>query len=179
MITSVSLQYAKALFDLGKEKQLEDIYYADLKMVCEALNENNKIWKVLSNPLINLEERKNILKNIFQNSVHEEFLHFLFVLVDNFRLEEITDIFDCYEYYLNQSNNVCNAIVFSKYEMLEEEKKNLIKALEKRFNKKINLKYQLDENLLGGIIVDIDGKVIDASALNQIVNLKNELKKGW
>ena len=94
MITSVSLQYAKALFDLGKEKQLEDIYYADLKMVCEALNENNKIWKVLSNPLINLEERKNILKNIFQNSVHEEFLHFLFVLVDNFRLEEITDIFD-------------------------------------------------------------------------------------
>ena len=38
---------------------------------------------------------------------------------------------------------------------------------------------ELDVNLLGGMIVNIDGKVIDASTVNQIINLKNELKKGW
>ena len=27
MITSVGLQYAKALFDLGSEKHLENVYY--------------------------------------------------------------------------------------------------------------------------------------------------------
>ena len=140
MITSVSLQYAKALFDLGNEKHLENEYYDYLQMVCNILNENKDIWKVLSHPLIKLEERKHILKTSFQDSVNEEFLHFLFVLIDNFRLEEISDI---------------------------------------HLNKKINLKYQLDVNLLGGMIVNIDGKVIDASTVNQIINLKNELKKGW
>ena len=63
--------------------------------------------------------------------------------------------------------------------MLEEEKMALQKVLEGHLNKKINLKYQLDVNLLGGMIVNIDGKVIDASTVNQIINLKNELKKGW
>ena len=63
--------------------------------------------------------------------------------------------------------------------MLEEEKMALQKALESHFNKKINLKYQLNVNLLGGIIVNINGKVIDASTLRQIIHLKNELKKGW
>ena len=147
MITSVSLQYAKALFDLGNEKHLENEYYDYLQMVCNILNENKDIWKVLSHPLINLEE--------------------------------ISDILDSYEYYLNASNNICNAIVYSKYQMLEEEKMALQKALEGHLNKKINLKYQLDVNLLGGMIVNIDGKVIDASTVNQIINLKNELKKGW
>lgn len=179
MITSVSLQYAKALFDLGNETHLENEYYDYLQMVCNILNENKDIWKVLSHPLIKLEERKHILKTSFQDSVNEEFLHFLFVLIDNFRLEEISDILDSYEYYLNASNNICNAIVYSKYQMLEEEKMALQKALEGHLNKKINLKYQLDVNLLGGMIVNIDGKVIDASTVNQIINLKNELKKGW
>ena len=84
MITSVSLQYAKALFDLGNEKHLENEYYDYLQMVCNILNENKDIWKVLSHPLIKLEERKHILKTSFQDSVNEEFLHFLFVLIDNF-----------------------------------------------------------------------------------------------
>lgn len=179
MITSVGLQYAKALFDLGSEKHLENVYYNYLQMVCNILNENKDILKVLSHPSIKLEERKNILRTSFQDYVNEEFLHFLFVLIDNFRLEEISDMLDSYEYYLNLSNNICNAIVYSKYQMLEEEKIALQKALESHFNKKINLKYQLNVNLLGGIIVNINGKVIDASTLRQIIHLKNELKKGW
>ena len=168
------------LFQYGL-RRVKESYRADIweLLMMTLLNENKDILKVLSHPSIKLEERKNILRTSFQDYVNEEFLHFLFVLIDNFRLEEISDMLDSYEYYLNLSNNICNAIVYSKYQMLEEEKMALQKALESHFNKKINLKYQLNVNLLGGIIVNINGKVIDASTLRQIIHLKNELKKGW
>ena len=50
MITSVSLQYAKALFDMVNEKHLENEYFDNLQMVCNILYDNKDIWKVLSHP---------------------------------------------------------------------------------------------------------------------------------
>lgn len=179
MISTVGLQYAKAIFDLAYEKKLEEIYFENLKLINNLINSDDSIFKTFTHPGITYDEKKDILKNVLINKVENEFLHFLFVLIDNDRFQNLEDIVDSYQYYLNEQKKECNAKVFTKYSLLDEELDNIRKKLQMHFNKKVNLEQIVDENLIGGITIHIDGKVIDGSILSQMHGLKNELKKGW
>lgn len=178
MITSVSLQYAKALFDLAQDSNKVNEYYEYLKVVNEVLKDENTS-KTLLHPLVKNEDRKEILKNTFKEYLDNCFLSFLYVLVDNDRLLEIENIVKSYKHYLNELNQVTDAIIFTKYEISDDELVNIKKNLENKFSKKINIKVNVDEKLIGGIVIQIDGKIIDGSMLYQLNDLKNELKKGW
>ena len=179
MISTVGLQYAKAIFDLACDKNLEETYFENLRVINDLLISNTEIYKTFIHPSISYEEKKNILKNVLEEKVENEFLHFLFVLIDNDRFQDLDDIVDSYQYYLNEQKKVSNAKIFTKYNLLDEEIEKIRKKLQIHFNKKINIEQILDENLIGGIIINIDGKVIDGSILNQMNDLKNDLKKGW
>ena len=178
MITSVSLQYAKALFDLAQDSNKVNEYYEYLKAVNEVLKDENTL-KTLLHPLVKNEDRKEILKNTFKEYLDNCFLSFLYVLVDNDRLLEIENIVKSYKHYLNELNQVTDAIIFTKYEISDDELVNIKKNLENKFSKKINIKVNVDEKLIGGIVIQMDGKIIDGSMLYQLNDLKNELKKGW
>lgn len=179
MVTTVGLQYAKALFDLATEKKLEQTYYDNLVTINEVFNSDINVYKTFTHPSISINEKKMILTEVLENKVPDEFLHFIYVLIDNSRFNELNDIIDSYQYYLNELNQECDATIFTKYMLLDEEKENLIEKLQKHFNKKINAKVIVDENIIGGIVINIDGKIIDGSIVNQMLSLKNELKKGW
>ena len=179
MISTVGLQYAKAIFDLASEKSLEDVYFENLKLINDLINSDESIFKTFTHPGISYDEKKDILKNVLNDKVENEFLHFLFVLIDNDRFQNLEDIVDSYQYYLNELKKECNAKIFTKYNLLDEELENIRKKLQLHFNKKVNIEHIIDENLIGGITIHIDGKVIDGSIFSQMQDLKNELKKGW
>lgn len=178
MITSVSLQYAKALFDLAQDSNKVNEYYEYLKVVNEVFKDE-EILKTLLHPLVKNDNRKDILNNTFKEYVDNRFLSFLYVLVDNDRLLELENIESSYKYYLNDANQVTDAIIFTKYEISDAELVNIKNKLENKFSKKVNIKVNIDEKLIGGIVIQIDGKVIDGSMFTQLNDIKNELKKGW
>lgn len=179
MVTSVGLQYAKALFDLACESKNENQYLENLKAVYDVINNNENVLKVFNHPQIDLLEKKEMLKNSFSEYVSKEFLHFLYVVLDNNRLNELNDIIDSYQNYLNNYLNLTYVKVYSKYEMSENELNILGKKLENYLNKKVKIENVIKEDLIGGIIIDANGKIIDASIVNQINDLKNVLEKGW
>lgn len=179
MITSVGLQYAKALFDLACNEHNENQYLDNLKAVYDVIINDQEVLKVFNHPRIDLLEKKEIIKKTFENYVSKEFLHFLYVVLENNRLNCLEDIIDSYQSYLNDYLNLSNVVVYSKYKLTEEETLNLKKKLEVYLEKKINLNINTDDNLIGGIVIKVDGKIIDASILNQMLDLKNVLEKGW
>ena len=75
MITSVSLQYAKALFDLGNEKHLENEYYDYLQMVCNILNENkDRIQDNVDNSTDNCSHHTDLGKSLSCNEgIHAQY----------------------------------------------------------------------------------------------------------
>lgn len=179
MITTIGLQYAKALFDLATDNNLEQSYFDNLVTLNDIIKSNPDIDKTFKHPSISNDDKKQILNNVLSEKVTNDFLHFLFVLIDNMRFDALEDIIDSYKSYLNEFNKECNAEVFTKYKLDDTEVNNLVKVLEKHFNKKVNLEQTIDENLIGGIVVKVDGVIIDGSIINQMLSLKNELKKGW
>lgn len=178
MITSVGLQYARAIFDIALETNNIDKYSNYLQVANEVLNKDEIINSIL-HPSINIDEKKEIIANAFDEYFDKTFVNFLKVLIDNNRLHEIKDILDCYKSYLNDYINASEAIVYSKYPLNEVDLKKIEMMLSKKFNKTIILKVIIDEKIIGGIVINIDGKIIDGSVINQLNNIKNELMKGW
>lgn len=179
MRTTVSLQYAKALFDLAKEENRIDEYASYLNMAGKIFIDDSNTYRVFNHPAISNEERKKIIENSLKEYVTNTFLNYLKVLVDNNRLIELKDIFDSYQGLLDDYHHQCNVLVYVKYELSEEDKKQLVIALETKLNKKVNLITKIDNSLIGGMKVVVDGKIMDASIKYKMLDLKNELKKGW
>lgn len=179
MRTSVSLQYAKALFDVANDASSVDEYLDYLKTVCKLFVDDENTNKVLNHPAVSNEERKSIIENTLKEYLPTTFINYLKVLVDNQRFNELKDILDSYEGLVDDYHQQCNAYVYAKYELSDEEKSKLVVTLEKKLNKKVNLVFKNDPSLVGGIKIVAGGKVMDATIKSEMLDLKNELKKGW
>ena len=178
MINSVGLQYATALFDLAEENKSVNDYYQALCIINEVILEE-EIKKTFEHPSISLEDKKMILKESLENSIDELLLNFLYVLIDNNRLNDLGLIVEAYKELLNEYENNIEVNVYSKYSLTEEQRVDITKKLSFHYQKNIILHEYLDESLLGGIKITCDGKIIDTSALHSLDSLKNSLKKGW
>lgn len=179
MRTTVSLQYAKAIFDLAKEENLVDEYAAYLEMAGKIFIDDTNTFKTFQHPSVSNEERIEIIDKCLKDYVTSTFLNYVKVLVENNRLVEIKDIYESYQSLLDEHHHQCNATIYMMFDPDDEEKKFLISTLEKKYNKKVNLTIKLDQTLVGGMKIIVDGKVMDATIKNQMLDLKNELKKGW
>ena len=168
MATSVGIQYANALFEIAKEENQVKEYREELNVAKEVLIDK-----------VTIEERKEIINNTFKEYVAKNFLHFLYVLIDNNRLSDLPDIVDAFEKLYQDSENYCIATVYVKYPLTEEERKVVVNGLTKKIGKEIHLNEIVDQSLIAGIKIEVDGKIIDASMLKEMTDLKKELKKGW
>ena len=70
------------------------------------------------------------------------------------------------------SERILDATVTSAVALTDEEKQRLQAALEKQSGGKVNIAYALDRELLGGLIVEIDGKILDGSVRDRLQRVK-------
>ena len=69
MISTVGLQYAKAIYDLANEKKLEDLYFENLKLINNLVNNDENVLKIFSHPSINKELHKYLVDYCQKNNL--------------------------------------------------------------------------------------------------------------
>ena len=87
----VEQEYAKALFELAQEAGKLELFVDYFTAVVETVKKD--FYKVLTSPVIENKEKKEIIKNVY-HSFDKEFLNFLYVLIDHNRISRINTIFD-------------------------------------------------------------------------------------
>lgn len=173
---SVEVTYGQALFDAAVDVgQLEKIY-GEIGLMQELFKENPDFFKLVTMPSIAEEEKKDVLREVFESKLSKETLNFLFILIDKGRIGHFEKIVRQYQSLFRAHNAVCEGIVYS-VELLEiEQKKKLEEDLSKLLHKKVVLNNELDLSLLGGIKVQIEGKVLDASLKKKMEELKKDIR---
>ena len=74
---------------------------------------------------------------------------------------------------LDVSRHVSSAKVTSAVELTAEEKQKLMKKLESLCNGRVNAEYVIDTSLIGGLVVEIDGKIFDGSLRHRLRKVKD------
>lgn len=171
----VSKEYSKALYELADTNNIIDEINENLKSFILLLNENPDFIKVLTYPKISNQDKKKTIKDTLLN-FNDLFITFLYVLIDNNRINEIKDIASDYQRMVNESKGIYDVLVYSAKKLdanqIEATKLSLIKLLKA---KSININNMVDESLIGGIKAFYDGKTFDLSINNKLNSLKNSL----
>lgn len=173
----ISKEYAEALFMLAGEENKESQYDEELTLICDVLCENPQYYDFLTAPQISYEEKENAIKEAFGDSISENILSFLMLLLRRGRIRLLQSCAQEYKKLLDFSKNVSKAVVKSAVELTDSEKQLLLEKLEKMSGRTVLIDYVKDESLIGGLLISIDGKVIDGSIKTRLEDVKDVIKR--
>ena len=174
LYTSLQGRYAKALFIEGLKAQCVD----EIRENFEKLETFFKASRILKKFLTtNSMNSLNLNYNWAHIAEHLKlcpiFLNFVRLVTENGRFDLFYKIKYIYERAYAKCRGIRNVTVYSVIELKVVQRRQLEKLIAKFFSEKVAIKYEIDVNLLGGVKIVSDGKVIDASVATQIRQLEN------
>ena len=168
-------RYAGSLFDLAKEENKVTQYLDDIKLVGEVLDSDPQIVQFFNHVLIENDKKIQLLDQSFKGNVDQYVLNFLKLLVQSRRIRYIDDIVKSYINLSNQYLGIEEGMIYTPYELTDQQIQDIEKAISQKENKKVTLKVSIDPSLLGGIKVQIANRIYDGTIKNKVEMLKKEL----
>lgn len=173
----ISSEYATALFALAIENGKENEYRNALEGILTVISENSEYIDFLASPAIPLKTRLNEVDRAFSSFAPEEVVSFVKVLCERGRIKEITECIEEFARLVDEKNKVSIAKVTSPVELTELQKIKLIEKLEKLSGNRVKLECIVDSAIIGGLMIEIDGKMMDGSVRYRLNDLKEVIKK--
>ncbi|MDR3214976.1 MAG: ATP synthase F1 subunit delta [Bacilli bacterium] len=174
-MNAVATSYAKALFSLALENKKDHEIFEETKIIAECIIKNEGIIKIFSNKEISINQKKEIVTEIFGDKLNKETYNFLKLLVDKRRMNYVVDM--CYEfqkmYY--EYHNIKEAKVYSTHQITTKQLDDIKIVLENKYQSKFVVENFIDESLIGGIKIVINDLVIDGSIINKLSRLKSSI----
>ena len=167
--SQVGRRYSKAIFEIAEEKnQVKEIY--EMLNSAMVLYRTDKEFKnFILNPLIDNEQKKSVLNEIFGKD-NSETLNILLYILDKGRMNCIKYIVAEYLKIYYRKNRILDVKATFTKELTDEQKKKLIDKLSQKTGKEINLEIKIDKNILGGGVIRIGDKIIDGSIRRELDN---------
>ncbi len=172
-MAEISKEYGAAIFMLACENNAKKEYGEALLKIKDMFLENPEYPEFLASPGIPMSERLKALETAFAKDVPENVLSFISLLCEKGRIACFFEAVSEYESLLAESERVLNAKVTSAVSLTEDEKEKLKKKLEDVNKSRVDLEFFIDETILGGIIVEIDGKILDGSIKSRLRDIKD------
>ena len=176
---SLARRYTKALFQLAREAGQEEAIGRQIDEFFAAY-EGSDLRMVLTNPAFDVPTRKRVLiqvANTQQLSVLT--IHFLSLLLERDRLSHLPGIASCYRRLLNEAKGRVEAKVTSASALepaLFDQVREQLRGLS---GKDVVLQQEVDPGLLGGMTVELAGKVYDGSIRTQLEKMKPRIARGY
>ncbi len=178
MAKLVGATYGEALFELAVEEGKEEAFLNEVVQIKELLLENPDFGRLMNHPKILKEEKIKVLENVFEGRISRELLGFLHLIISKDRYGEIDAILDYFVDKVKQLKGIGIAYVTTALNLSEAKKKEIeSKLLDTTSFKKMEMHYQVDGELIGGMVIRIGDRVVDSSVRSKLFELQRELLK--
>jgi F-type H+-transporting ATPase subunit delta len=175
-LKSASLQYANALADIALEQGAAGPVIQQLSDFTAAYSGSAELRNFFESPAASKEEKRGVAGKISARLGASKIVrNFLFVLIDHRRTRELPEILATFHNVLRERQGIAEMEVFSATALNDAQKKEIAQALERVTGKKIEAKFSLEANLLGGVRVRVGDTIYDGSLRNRLNGLRERL----
>ncbi|SMO60729.1 ATP synthase F1 subcomplex delta subunit [Saccharicrinis carchari] len=171
----ISVRYAKALFLLSKEKGAVEQVYGDMTVLLDYCNNVPEFDELLNSPVIKPGKKKKALKGVFEKRVNQLTLNFLTIMVNNKREPLLASIARNVIDFYKEEKNIKSVALYTAVPLEEDHLSRISEMLQQELNAKIQLTVRVRDKLIGGFVLMVDGKMIDATIANKLKELKKKL----
>ena len=166
-------RYAKALLELSLEKGNLDAVNGNMQVLSDTINESADLRSLIKNPTVKEEEKNTIFTALFGKTFDADTMNFISLLTKNKRTEILPEITQQFITQYRANKNIVTAEVTSATELDEEQKKSIIALL--KHDGEVEMVETINPALIGGFIVKVGDKQIDASIATKFKNLRKEI----
>ena len=174
--TRVALRYAKSLFCLADEQQKLDHCRLDMDILIATCESSRELVLLLKSPIVKTDKKQAILGEIF-SKLSSLSQHFIRVVTNKKREYLLKEIAEAFLFLYKERKEIRSAVVTTAAPLDEELRKDVLSFIKKQGEGEIELDERVDENLIGGAIIRLGDKQLDASVLRQINDLKQIFNK--
>ena len=176
---TVARRYAAALADVVGQPNETNEVQAELLQFEKIMTESPLLGEIFGNPSVPYEQKSKVLETLLgKTKPRPTTANFLRVLLRNQRLAELPFVNQRFAAVLQERAGVVAAEITTAQPLAETEKTALQARLEAVTGKKVLLKYQINDEIIGGIVTRIGSTIYDGSVKSQLENLKTQLIKG-
>ncbi len=175
----LSRRYGKAFFQLAREERREEAIGQEIEQFFSAYM-GSPLQTVLNNPAFNLDSRKKILFEVTKSQqLSPVSVHFLSILLERDRLTHLPSIVACYRRLLNEAKGRVEAKVVGASALEPAMVEGLREVLRAISGKEVVLHQEADPALIGGVLVELEGRVYDGSVRTQLENMKQRIAREY
>ena len=145
----------------------------------ELLDAHKNLMDTLSNPFLPTSRKKQIARELLAStSIGTKSVRFLLLLVENDRLELLPEIIQALPEAWNEEIGVYTYEVASVVPLSDDQRKKLKERLEHLDQRPVVLKYRIDQELVGGLLIKRKNTVYDISIQGNLLKLKEKIIEG-
>jgi F-type H+-transporting ATPase subunit delta len=166
--------YAEALFEVAKEKGKLDVIREQLGQVADALEADRELAVFFFSPYFSSAEKRDGIGRAITGA-EPELTNFLELLVEKHRMPVIFRMRRRFDELWAEENKQLDVTLTSAVELDPEIVERVGAEIERQTDRKVQLRSQVDDDLLGGLVLQVGNMVLDASIRNRLERLRKEV----
>jgi F-type H+-transporting ATPase subunit delta len=174
--TKAASRYAKALLELAIEQGNLEKISSDMAYLYKICKEEKDFVILLNSPVIKSDKKITIFKSLFGDFDRLSSM-FIDLIAKNRREYMLGQIADSFEAQLKAHDGIVPVTLLSAKALATKTKDAIMGKISASVDGKLEVNEVIDESLIGGFIVRMDNKQIDASVSTQFKNLKQRLTR--
>jgi F-type H+-transporting ATPase subunit delta len=166
--------YARALFESGKEHgRLADVH-RDLGDFVASVNDVPELAALLENPEIDRAAKTSVLEELLAGG-DELVRNFLLLLVEKGRIAELHEIAREVDSLVAAEEQRLEVHLTTAVELSDDEARELVEQIEQAAGRKVEATRDVDPSLIGGLVLQVGSRRVDASVRGRFDRLRREL----
>ena len=173
--TVLARRYAKALFEIALERKMLGKVREELSAFSYLLEKDVSLRNFLFSPEHSRASQKKAVEKAFADRFSAVFFNFILVLLEKRRQSLIHDIMTAFEVLHDRHLRKMRALAITAVPMDEKTLEQLRASLSKSMDMDMELQNRVDPEILGGVVIQVEGKVLDGSIRQHLLRMREKI----
>jgi F-type H+-transporting ATPase subunit delta len=175
--TRVAARYAKSFIDLSTEQGALEQAYNDMQLISGVCKSNHDFVSFLKSPIINTDKKQAVLREIFNGKLSKITDTYVHLITEKKREMYLGEIAHEFVNQYNKKKQILTAVVTTANGIDDSIRKQVMELVRGVSSSEVVLEEKIDKDLIGGFIIRVGDKQVDASIARRLTNLKQSFKE--
>lgn len=171
----LAARYAKSLIDLANEKNQIEPVYNDMQFLQALCKDSRDFLMLLRSPVVKADKKSAIVDAVTKGKISEITAAFTRLLINKGREANLPEVIVAFIDQYKQQKGIHTIKLTTAVPVTEEVKKQIIAQVQKQTNlNNIDLKATVNEDIIGGFVLEIGDTLVDASIVYDLNKIKSQ-----
>ena len=177
-MTELAREYGDGLYALTEEENISKEVLMQLIELKKLFQSQPDFIRLLGNMSLSKEERVQIIDRVLRGQVHLYLLNFLKILCERGALNEYEGCLAAFKTLYNQAHGIVEATVTTAVPLDDDQRVRMSEKLSAKTGKTVVLTEKVDESLMGGVLLEMNGQRYDNTLKNRLKSIHSAMVQG-